>query len=142
MSQTGGVGTPSFMAPEMFSEAKHALEVSAHGKPGVKKPKEKKKYSSKVDVYSFGITLAGTLNGELPYAGHREDELNPRNFYTLVEKGMRPKVKNADDVPSDLITLMQQCWDFYPENRPSFDDIVDRLQVILKSLRRPARRPY
>jgi serine/threonine protein kinase len=44
-----GLGTPNFMAPEQFSDAKHA---------GVR-----------CDVYSLGATLYMALTGQLPFAG-------------------------------------------------------------------------
>ena len=118
MSQ--GVGTPYFMAPELL--------------------RMDPRFTNKVDVYSFGITLAGTINGKQPY----EDQSfsSEFEFARRVLDGMRPKVNSADSMPSDLITLMKECWDADPEKRPSFEVIVDRLQVILKSLRRPTRRSH
>ena len=51
LTRTGkGLGTPNFMAPEQFNDAKHA-EVLC-------------------DVYSAGATLYTALTGELPFQGH------------------------------------------------------------------------
>ena len=114
LTMTKGVGTSCFMAPEML-----------HRKP---------KYTNKVDVFSFGITVAGTIDGTQPYEGVYFDD--PGVFEGKVIKGMRPTVKNARRMPSDFVKLMEECWDEDPEQRPPFDIIVDRLKIILDSLRR------
>ena len=114
LTMTKGVGTSCFMAPEML-----------HRKP---------KYTNKVDVFSFGITVAGTIDGTQPYDG-----VEFASSFLLAMKvieGMRPTVKNADKMPSDFVKLMRECWDDDPEQRPPFDIIVDRLEIILDSLRR------
>ena len=117
MSQ--GVGTPYFMAPELL--------------------RMDPRFTNKVDVYSFGITLAGTINGKQPY----EDQgfASEFEFARRVVGGMRPNVMNAGGMPSDLIKLMEECWDADPHKRPSFETVMGRIKVILDSLRGPSRRP-
>ena len=134
MSKTGLAGTLLFTAPEMFGNLEHDPDT-----PDTKTPEEKGKCSNKVDVFSFGVTLAGTINGRQPYEG--QSFSSEFDFARRVLGGMRPEVKNADSWPRDLITLMKQCWGPDPHKRPSFEIIVEQLQVVLKSLRGPSRRP-
>lgn len=112
-TMTGDVGTSCFMAPEML---------------------EGEKCCNKVDVFSFGITVAGTIDGTQPYEGFEFTSLY--EFQKGVIEGMRPTVKNARRMPSDFVKLMEECWVEEPKQRPPFDIIVDRLEIILDSLRR------
>ena len=112
-TMTKGVGTLYFMAPEMLDE--------------------ESEYTNKVDVFSFGLTVAGTIDGTQPYEGVN---ISAFLFPMKVIEGMRPTVKNADTMPSDFVKLMEECWVEEPKRRPPFDIIVDRLKIILDSLRR------
>ena len=136
---TQGVGTPLFMAPEMFGDVKQSIEAldpeMSDSETSDSETPEKKKYTNKVDVYSFGITIAGTINGKQPYYDQDPKDLSHRNFYTLVERGMRPRVANEGAMPKDLVKLMKECWDIDPTKRPSFDIIVKRLKTILDGIR-------
>ncbi len=51
----------------------------------------------------------------------------------VLERGLRPEIP-AGTLPA-LARLMQDCWAPVPEQRPSFDEIVPRLQAIFESLR-------
>ena len=57
MSQSKGVGTMRFMAPELFEEKDDEDED---------KNKSETRYTNKVDVYSFGITLIYIVTGKYP----------------------------------------------------------------------------
>ena len=100
---TASVGTPHWMAPEI-------LERGAA-------------YTSKVDVYAYGVVLWEMATSQTPYEGMdadliiervRNDDLRP----TLPEN-MNPKMR-------DLITV---CWDRDPNIRPTFDEIVNMIQT-------------
>ena len=122
LSKTGLAGTLLFMAPEMF------------GISDLDAPDHKMTYTNKIDVYSFGITLAGTINGKQPYVDQFFS--SQFDFARRVLGGLRPNVVNAGGMPSDLITLMEQCWDADPDNRPSFEVIVTKLREILSSFQK------
>ncbi|KAH9536243.1 hypothetical protein CY35_17G098900 [Sphagnum magellanicum] len=111
--QTIKIGTTMFMAPEMYG-----LE-----------PEEKEPeicYPMKADVYSFGLVCLALLIGEpTPF---QITELIPlQMFKDEVRKGKRPQLP---DCPVDLSTLIQQCWDGTPVNRPNFHDICTKLRYI------------
>ena len=111
-TMTKDVGTSCFMAPEMLRG---------------------EKCCNKVDVFSFGITVAGTIDGTQPYEGVRFTSNHV--FENQVIEGMRPTVKNADKMPSDFVKLMEECWVEEPKQRPTFEVIAGRLKDILDSLR-------
>ncbi|KAF7224584.1 receptor-interacting serine/threonine-protein kinase 3 [Nothobranchius furzeri] len=74
------------------------------------------------DIYSYGILLWSIVTGQEPYRG---------KFYSLVEmlirRGGRPKVdffQKQEQGMKELVTLMTQCWDGNPKNRPKSEDIT------------------
>lgn len=51
----------------------------------------------------------------------------------VVSEGLRPVLANpASGAPSSLLSLIQRCWDRNPLDRPSFDDIIEELNIIMK----------
>ncbi|XP_022083533.1 angiopoietin-1 receptor-like [Acanthaster planci] len=75
-------------------------------------------YTTQSDVWSFGILLweMATLGGT-PYPSIRNEMLTE-----MLKKGYRlPKPDNCLD---EMYTLMRDCWEEDPRNRPTFTDIV------------------
>jgi len=103
---TGQLGTCYWMAPEVIVN---------------------KRYSTKVDVYSYGIILWEISTRQTPYSCMSQQQVL---FYVSVKKG-RPNMKIIpDNTPPKIIQLMTMCWDQEPNNRPSFEDIVEYLRNI------------
>jgi serine/threonine protein kinase len=101
VSRTGAAaGTPAYMPPEQFEDAKHADVRS--------------------DVYSFGVMFYQMLTGRLPFQGRSWDE-----FYRL-HKSARPPM--LDGRLSKLNDLVQSCMAKIPEQRFRNFDAV-RLQL-------------
>ncbi|KAF0460272.1 kinase-like protein [Gigaspora margarita] len=82
------IGTPEFMAPEMYEE---------------------KGYSEKVDIYAFGMCLLEMVTGEYPYI---ECENAPQ-VYKKVTSGIKPESLKRVQNP-DILDLIMHCLD--PEN--------------------------
>lgn len=103
---SGHLGTCYWMAPEIIV---------------------KKRYSTKVDVYSYGIIIWEVCTRKTPYGCMSQQQVQ---FYVSVKKG-RPNMKIIpNDTPPKIIQLMQMCWDHEPNNRPTFEFIVDFLRNI------------
>ena len=101
---TGQLGTCYWMAPEIIVN---------------------KRYSTKVDVYSYGIIIWEVCTRKTPYSCMSQQQVQ---FYVSVKKG-RPNLKIIpSNTPSKIVQLMQMCWDHEPDNRPSFDYIVEFLR--------------
>jgi len=82
-------------------------------------------YNQKADVYSFGIILWELNAYKKPYEGMNKDE-----FYMRVVEGKeRPPINKK--WPEELVQLMQECWSFDARLRPSFHEIVERLDAML-----------
>jgi serine/threonine protein kinase len=92
------IGTPHWMAPELLS-------------PDAT-------YTSKVDVYAYGIVLWEIATGEIPYPNLEA----PQIYVQVYVNDLRPPI--PDTVDPQIKALIIQCWDRNPDLRPSFDEIV------------------
>lgn len=108
-SMTPDSGTYRWMAPEMISN---------------------KTFSMKADVYSFGIILWEMFTGEIPY----HDMSTIQAAFAVVDKEVRPPV--PANCPRPLKELMEECWATNPDKRPSFYEIVKRLDQFQDCVRR------
>ncbi|XP_058194275.1 serine/threonine-protein kinase VIK-like [Rhododendron vialii] len=100
---TGETGSYRYMAPEVF---KH------------------RKYDKKVDVFSFAMILYEMLEGDPPLS-HYE----PYEAAKLVAEGRRPAFRVKGYI-SELRELTEQCWAADMNQRPSFLEILKRLEKI------------
>lgn len=99
-------GTVAYMAPELFTG---------------------ELIDEKIDVYSFGVILWECWTGQVPWL----EADTPMHIVAMV--GMHKKrLRIPDDMPRSLATLIRSCWRFDPRQRPSFIDISQLLERILK----------
>jgi len=102
---SGETGSLRYMSPEV-----------AEGLP----------YNYSADVYSFGIILWELNSSKKPFEG-----LNRDLFYErIVHGGERPPLNRK--WPRELSNLMAECWDADLRLRPTFRDIVRRLDAMLE----------
>lgn len=103
-SMSGETGSLRYMAPEV-----------ADALP----------YNHKADVYSFGMILWELNSGKKPFDG-----LNREMFYErVVHGGERPPVNKK--WPEELKKLMADCWSADMEVRPTFREIVIKIDSML-----------
>ncbi|KAI8806464.1 kinase-like domain-containing protein [Cladochytrium replicatum] len=77
------IGTPEFMAPEMYEE---------------------KGYSEKVDIYAFGMALLEMVTGEYPY----NECKNAAQIYKKVSQGIKPECLSRVSDP-EVLDLISNC---------------------------------
>ncbi|XP_015248987.1 PREDICTED: tyrosine-protein kinase CSK [Cyprinodon variegatus] len=83
-----------------------------------------KKFSTKSDVWSYGILLWEIYSfGRVPYPRIPLKDVVPR-----VEKGY--KMDCPDGCPEVVYNIMKQCWNLDPAARPSFQMLREWLQHI------------
>eukprot|EP00877_Chromochloris_zofingiensis_P012267 jgi/Chrzof1/7294/Cz02g18050.t1 len=114
-------GTLPWMAPELFPAVPGAVSGMATRKEA------EDRVTEKVDVFSYGIVLweIWTL-GEQPYPTKSLQEI----FAGVMTGTLRPDIpKDCDPAWS---SLMQDCWHGNPRLRPSFTDIISRLEAMLQ----------
>ncbi|CAI0437776.1 unnamed protein product [Linum tenue] len=120
------VGTLIYMAPEILRKDVHTEQS---------------------DVYSFGITVNEILTGVVPYTDLRAEaqahtvlEMNyteQQLTAAVVSDKLRPALatlplSGGSPLPSSLLSLIQRCWDDKPDSRPSFNDIVSELDLMME----------
>ncbi|WOH16404.1 hypothetical protein DCAR_0935957 [Daucus carota subsp. sativus] len=104
---TGETGSYRYMAPEVF---KH------------------RKYDKKVDVFSFAMILYEMLEGDAPLSHHE-----PYEAAKYVSEGHRPMFR-AKGYTQELRALTEQCWAADTNKRPSFLEVLKRLEKIKETL--------
>lgn len=84
-------------APEVFTDCKH---------------------TEKSDVWSFGITMFEIVTcGETPYANLIDSDIQTH----ITDKYLESKPFHISDA---LYNIMLRCWQWDPENRPSFEQLT------------------
>ncbi|KAI8021172.1 Integrin-linked protein kinase 1 [Camellia lanceoleosa] len=100
---TGETGSYRYMAPEVF---KH------------------RKYDKKVDVFSFAMILYEMLEGDPPLSNYE-----PYEAAKYMAEGHRPMFR-AKCYISELRELIELCWAADMNQRPSFLEILKRLEKV------------
>jgi serine/threonine protein kinase len=104
------VGTPYFMAPEVFSSE----DVD-------------RTYSTKVDIYSFGVMLFEIYNNcELKKAFQNKGGMIIMN---RVSKGWRPNLKAVKEEDKELADVIERCWSQDFSKRPTFEELIAIFQA-------------
>ena len=105
---TRAVGTALFRAPEIIRG---------------------RDYDSSVDVYSYGITLWEIQTAKNPYVDQLQLGVTVRDILDrVVGEEFRPEFPAYCD--KDMIELTKSCWQMSPFRRPTFDEIVLKLEAI------------
>ncbi|CAD6194202.1 unnamed protein product [Caenorhabditis auriculariae] len=96
--------------------------------PEVIRMQDPNPYTTKSDVYAFGICIYEVLSGSLPYSN-----INNRDqILFMVGRGyLRPDAaKIRVDTPRVLMSLYERCIKFSREERPEFNEVLERLRNI------------
>uniref|UniRef100_A0A1I8ELQ4 guanylate cyclase n=1 Tax=Wuchereria bancrofti TaxID=6293 RepID=A0A1I8ELQ4_WUCBA len=79
------------------------------------------------DIYSFGMMLYSIIFRIKPF-----DRLSLKEvLHNVVEKSLRPQIDNDNSDP--LITLMCECWNSVPEERPKLENIRQTIRTIFSN---------
>lgn len=90
---------------------------------------EKSVYNTKTDVWSYGVLLWELMTrGVMPYP-----DVDNFDLFSYLKEGrrmLRPRY-----CPVILYKIMLSCWDEIPANRPTFDDLVQRVSDVITQLK-------
>lgn len=88
-----------------------------------------RKFSSKSDVWSYGVTLwEATSYGKKPYEG-----LNGQVILEKIEAGYR--LQCPENVPPNVYEVMRSCWEYREDKRPTFQFLAQQLADALMELK-------
>uniref|UniRef100_A0A0K8SM14 mitogen-activated protein kinase kinase kinase n=1 Tax=Lygus hesperus TaxID=30085 RepID=A0A0K8SM14_LYGHE len=105
-TRMSAAGTYAWMAPEVIHQSTFS------------------KYS---DVWSFGVVLWELLTGEFPYK-----DIEPLSIaYGVASNKLRLPIPST--CPQAWKDLLQDCWAHNSHDRPAFNEILDRLDIIARS---------
>ncbi|RHZ43784.1 hypothetical protein Glove_856g43 [Diversispora epigaea] len=93
-------------------------------------------YTTKSDIYSMGILMWEVITGETPFDDYEHD----LELALDIVKGCRPKI--YEYIPHEYATLMKQCWDANPDNRPDAYTICTEMRLLLISLYKEMNRQH
>jgi len=102
-NMTGGTGSVRYMAPEVAKRLQ---------------------YSEKVDVYSFGIIVWQMATGRIFKKNRNRMEI----LRDVVRDGHRPQINKSWSL--QFINLLESSWSVDPRRRPSFGEIIVRLESL------------
>ncbi|KAM4101052.1 hypothetical protein ACB094_05G113700 [Castanea mollissima] len=87
-------------------------------------------YDTKVDVFSFALILQEMIEGCPPFSAKQENEV-PKVY---VAKERPPFNSPAKYYAYGLKDLIEECWSEKPARRPTFRQVITRLESIHNSL--------
>jgi serine/threonine protein kinase len=96
-------GTPSWTAPEVLRN---------------------EKYTTKADVYGFGIVVWEMFARADPFPGMPPFQI----VFAVGNQNLRPIIHPS--WPSDWVKLITDCWAEDPQLRPTFEQIIIRLETL------------
>ena len=74
---------------------------------------------------SYGIVMWEIISRRVPYEDREFEFIE--DVKDTVLSGVRPTLPQID-ARANYVDLMRRCWSGHPDERPSFSDIVARLQ--------------
>ncbi|POG61692.1 kinase-like domain-containing protein [Rhizophagus irregularis DAOM 181602=DAOM 197198] len=83
-----------------------------------------KEYTFKSDIYSIGMLMWEISSGQPPFFNHDHDYYLARNIIN----GMRPNT--ISEIPLNYKTLMEQCWNANPLERPDTFTLWKKMEEI------------
>ncbi|GBB83353.1 hypothetical protein RclHR1_10080006, partial [Rhizophagus clarus] len=91
----------------------------------IKFRKKNNTLNKKSDVYSTGVLLWEITSGKIPF--HADD--NHVVLAMEISKGLREVPEPG--TPEDYVKIYTECWDGEPDNRPTINQVMERLEVTI-----------
>ncbi|PKY30539.1 kinase-like protein [Rhizophagus irregularis] len=92
----------------------------------VKLREKKCSLNEKSDVYSTGVLLWEISSGQSPFCSENYD----CHLIMKISEGEREKP--TPDTPEDYVKIYTECWDGEPDNRPTINQVMERLEITIK----------
>eukprot|EP00939_MAST-03C_sp_MAST-3C-sp1_P000580 g580.t1 len=123
------IGTPQFMAPELFNRTSTLGGASSDDSDAADGM-----YSAfKVDVYAFGMLFYEVWTKTRPYTGDIETAMSNHVQYWINEYHYRPSPPPGLAFGDFVETFLNRCWAHDPADRMSFESIKQMLELFKPS---------
>lgn len=107
---TGGTGSYRYMAPEVY---------------------RRESYGKSVDVFSFALLVHEMFLGGPSNRAETAEQIADRRAY----EDFRPPLSSIV-YPESIKTLLRECWHKNPDCRPTFEEIIIKLESIEESFQK------
>jgi serine/threonine protein kinase len=111
-SPVESVGTGYWRAPEIFRAMRDHRQFE---------------YTAKADVYSFAMVCYEILSGKEPFKDHKLSQYD----FLIDSSAVHERPSLLGDQNDPLNKLIRTCWDDVPERRPTFRDILSKLEAMV-----------
>jgi serine/threonine protein kinase len=111
-SPVDSVGTGYWRAPEIFRAMRDHRQFE---------------YTVKADVYSFAMVCYEILSGKEPFKDHKLSQYD----FLIDSSAVHERPSLPGDQNDPLNKLIRTCWDDVPERRPTFRDILSKLEAMV-----------
>jgi serine/threonine protein kinase len=88
----------------------------------------------KVDIFSLGSIFFSLLTGLIPFDEILDDEKMMENFKRGETPFIDPRYRHRHPVESGFVDIIQDCWKFRPDDRPSAADVAQRLKKLSRQM--------
>jgi serine/threonine protein kinase len=92
-------------------------------------------YNEKADVYSFGIILWELLTSQRAFSSDQGDVLTEEEYVQRVVNGNERPTLPEEEWSPELCDLLERCWSFFPNGRPTMAVVVHGMQCLLSQVR-------
>lgn len=123
LSKNGEIKISDFATNKLYDSNRTLTSVNAVAWTAPELLNSDDVVTSSVAVYSFGIVLWEMMTRKKPYLS-----IHPIRLLNMVAKGHRPEIPN--ECPPAFSSLMMECWDGDPTERPSWEQILRKLDAM------------
>lgn len=95
-----------------------------------------KDLNEKLDVYSFGNNIYTLLTGLWVYYENEDDGVVQKLVINGTQAFVDKRFRTRSFIEGELVKLMERCWTYIPEKRPSIFEAVDFLKKTVKEYER------
>ena len=111
----------SIKIDDMAAEKKDVMGTTEYIAPEIWVNDKQPQYSKSSDVYAFSFIVYALITNSFPYDGVNGI------IRRVCKENLRPKIPKS--VIKCYKNLIERCWNQNPNQRPSFDEIVNELRT-------------
>ncbi|GBC06042.1 hypothetical protein RclHR1_06590002 [Rhizophagus clarus] len=85
--------------------------------------------NEKSDIYSVGVLFWELSSGQSPFSSEEYD------IYLALEISQGLREDPIPNTPEDYVKIYTECWNIEPENRPTINQVLEKLKAIITKTR-------